>query len=257
MKKTERQTDVYDDFYACFRDLRWRFRFDVRYRCRRLPEVFRKLELDVDGACVLDVGFGRGKLLAMFPRSCSLTGAEISRSAVEAARCDPVFAGRDATFVRVSEDDPEDLPAGPFDVILSSHTLEHVPDDTATLAVVHRRLKSNGLFVLFVPIEEPDYNPDRMRNYSPKSITGLVVDAGFDVMYAEGSMHINGHVWKLITIPSRRRWPVLKPLMDAFRLGTLSLVSYEAQLRIDRMLEQLGFGPRQYLLICRKAGVPV
>ena len=257
MKQVEEQMNVYKDFYSGFRTLRWLFRFDVRYRCNRLPEVLEESGIDVSGKRVLDVGFGSGKLLATFPHSCALTGADISASAVEAARVDPIFANRDGSFVQCSEEDPEDLPSGPFDVILSSHTLEHVPCDVQALAAIHKRLEADGLFILFVPIEEPNYIPVHRRNYSPETITALVNNAGFEVIHAEGSMHINGHVWKIITIPSRHRWPVVRPLVDAFRLVNLSMVPYRAQLQIDKMLGALGFGPRQYLLVCRKAEPPL
>lgn len=250
--RTRSQAAAYADFYGRRDALRWLFRFDVRYRCRRLVEVAHELGLDLEGRSVLDVGFGGGHLLAAFPRSCTLCGADVSRSAVERARRDPRFhRWRGARFVEVREDDPEDLPPGPFDVVLSSHTLEHVPDDRALLAAVRRRLAPGGTFFLFVPIEEPDYNPDHVRNYSVETIRERVRDAGFEVLFVEGSMHVNGHVWKVITIPSRRRWPVLRGVVDGLRLATLSALTYRGQRFFDAALDRWGFGPRQAFLVCR------
>jgi len=251
--KTEKQVDTYGGFYTKWKTIRWLVRFDVRYRVRRIREVLAEQGINVEGQSILDVGFGGGHMLRAFPKSCHLNGGDISPSAVESASNDAIYEPwASANFSLVSEDDVEDLPAGPFDVILSSHTIEHVPSDTALLAAVKSRLNDDGLFMLLVPIEEPHYNPDHIRNYSVETIQKLVKDNGFDVVHCEDSMHVNGHVWKIVTIPSRRRWPVFKPIVDAFRLTTLSMIPYRAQRVLDRGLGKIGVGPRQALLLCRK-----
>jgi SAM-dependent methyltransferase len=243
----------YDEFYGSFRTLRWMFRFDVRYRCRRLHEVFAELGIDVRGQNVLDVGFGGGHLLASFPRDCTLVGADVSRSAVTAAQRDPVFAGfRDARFVVVDEAEPDSLPVGPFDVVVSSHTLEHVPDDAAALAAWRQRMARGAILAVFVPIEEPDYVEFHRRCYSVQTILERVHAAGFDIVHHERSMFVNGHVWKLLTIPSRRHWPVVASLADALRLGSLSAIPYPALRVADSALYKLGVGPRQALVIARR-----
>jgi hypothetical protein len=66
-------------------------------------------------------------------------------------------------------------------------------------------------------------------------------------------MFVNGHVWKLLTIPSRRRWPVAGSLVDALRLGVLSALSYRGLKVADRVLYRIGVGPRQLLVIARRS----
>lgn len=246
------QTDRYADFYRGRRALRQRFRFDVRYRQLRTHEVLRALGIPTEGARVLDVGFGGGDLLASFPRTCRVHGVDVSRSAVETARTDPRFADfASASFATVPEDDADALPAGPFDIITSAHALEHVPDDAATLHAIRSRLAPHGVLVLWVPIEEPDYIAFHLRAYSMQSIVERVRHCGFVPLAVEGSNHVNGHVWKLITIPSRRAWPVVGPLVDGLRLASLSMLGYRGQLHADRLLHRLGVGPRQALVVAR------
>lgn len=246
------QAHRYAQFYRRGRGLRRALRFDVRYRCRRTHEVLEALGIDTGAARVLDVGFGGGDLLASFPAGCAITGAELSASAVEAARTDPRFAVfAAAAFACVPEGDPEALPPGPFDLVLSAHTLEHVPDDRATLHAIGRRLAPGGVLVLWVPIEEPDYIPFHVRAYSMQSIVERVRRSGFEPLWVEGSNHVNGHAWKVLTIPSRRAWPVLGPMVDVVRLATLSLLGYRGQRRADTMLHYLGVGPRQALVVAR------
>jgi 2-polyprenyl-3-methyl-5-hydroxy-6-metoxy-1,4-benzoquinol methylase len=243
----------YDDFWASRRKLRGLFRFDVRYRCRRMGEVLRELGIDTESLDVLDVGFGSGAMLAALPRSCRITGADVGRSAVEGARSDPdlqTFAS--SSFVLVDPDDPENLPPGPFDLILSSHSLEHVPNDHDALVAIRRRLKPGGHLVLFVPVEPPDYIRFHLRSYSLQSVQQVVRDAGLAVRSVEGSMQVNGHVWKLITIPSRRQWPVVQHLVDGLRLATLSALPYPAVRLCDTALDALGVGARQALVVARQ-----
>jgi SAM-dependent methyltransferase len=251
----ESQGRRYDDFYSRRRKLRRLFRFDVRYRCRRLQEVLRALSIPVEGQSVLDYGFGGGDLLASFPQSCRLHGVDISASAAYAAATDPRFSAyAEARFECIAEDEPGCLTRGPFDLVLSSHVLEHVPDDEQVLRELRQRLKPSGYLAIFVPIEEPDYIPFHVRNYSLQSISTKVRHAGFELCHVEGSMQINGHLWKLLTIPSRRRWPVVGPLVDALRLGALSAIPYRGIRFIDGCLHYLGFGPRQALVVAKRRG---
>ncbi len=247
------QTERYAKFYDGWGSLRSLVRFDIRYRCRRLRDFLREAGLDECRLSTLEMGFGGGDLLRSLPKSWAITGAEISASAVEQVRADERFAHfRSAEFVPMIEDDPESLPRGPFDVVVSSHVLEHVASDDETLRAVGRRLVPGGLLLLFVPIEEPDYIRFHRRNYSLQSIAEVVSRAGFSVERVEGSMQINGHLWKLVTIPSRRGWPVVGPVVDALRCVSLSLFPHRAVLFLDRILDALGFGARQAFVVARK-----
>lgn len=247
------QSVRYADFYSNWSFLRSIVRFDIRYRCNRLLAYLRDRRLDQRSLCVLDMGFGGGDILRCLPKHWSITGAEISASAVKNARGDERFGSfRRAHFVQIAEDDPDTLPPGPFDLIISSHVLEHVPNESATLAALRARLAPDGLLLLYVPIEEPDYIRFHRRNYSLQSIADTVARSGFDLVFVEGSMHINGHLWKLITVPSRREWPLLGPVVDAFRCSTLSLLPYGAVRMMDFALDALGFGARQAFVVAKR-----
>ena len=247
-----KQVHKYSDFYRG-RRWRWIFRFDVHYRSRRLKDVIQSLHINPNNKRVLDVGFGSGHLLKSLPNSCMLSGAEISESAVQEARRDPAFSKwRKAKFFLVHENSVNDLPQGLFDMILSSRTMEHVPDDKKLLHAIYSRLKKGGLLFLFVPIQEANYIPFHVRNYSMASFQDVVRNAGFDILFSEGSMHINGHIWKIISIPSRRQWPILKPIVDSIRLTTLSMIPYRLKRLLDSGLEKLGFGPRQGFVVATK-----
>jgi len=243
----------YAQFYTRTRRLLSRLRFDINYRKRRLHEVLQALEVTTDGARVLDVGFGAGDLLLSFPSSCRVMGVDVSPTAVAAARADARFARfASATFATIPETQPDAMPACEVDLVLSSHVLEHAADDRALLAAMARRLRPGGVLVTFVPVEEPDYILFHRRNYSVQSITERVEQAGLTLLFSEGSMYVNGHVWKWLTIPSRRRWPGIRHVVDAARMLSLGSIPYPVLLRLDRLLFSLGAGARQALVIARK-----
>ena len=247
------QVSRYNDFYGKFEKWRKIFRFDIRYRCRRMHEILKKLKIKDRSISVLDFGFGSGDMLLSFDESCSLYGVDVSRSAVENGYDNPDFRiYRHSEFMAVPEFHPEKMFDRKFDIVISSHSIEHVYNDDILLEELSKRIKKEGYLVLFVPIEEPDYISFHMRNYSIQSIQEKVLNAGFDIEFCEGSMYINGHIWKLITIPSRRNWGYLGKAVNAFRLFTLSLIPYKLVKTLDFILSKLGFGPRQALIVAKK-----
>jgi SAM-dependent methyltransferase len=251
------QKQTYDRAYRGEQRVRRLLRFDVRYRITRLHEVLQELDLSVEGAEVMDVGFGGGDILASFPASCHVSGVEISSSAVETAQKSNRFGKfRSAEFWLVREDDVGGLPHGPFDIIVCSHVLEHVDDDRGFVTALANRLKPGGTLFLFVPVEEPGYNPDHVRTYTLASIGQLATDSGLRLLFAEGSLHLNGHLWKLITVPSRRRWPVLGPLTNTLRLGVLALVPYRAMRWLEPRVAAMGLEPRQAFVVARRPSYP-
>lgn len=247
------QTKKYENLYSKKSSVKWMFRFDVHYRCKRLVELFKKLGIERSNTRIMDFGFGGGQLLKTFPKDCKITGADVSRSGVERAQGDPGFRQyKSAHFVQVREDGVSSYPKGPFDIIVTSHTLEHVLDDKETLEAFHGSLERGGILAVFVPVEEPDYIQFHVRNYSVQGIGNLVARAGFEVLHLEGSMYANGHIWKLITIPSRRHWPVIGQIVNGIRVVTLSLLPYPVFRLFDRFLYSIGVGARQACVIARK-----
>ncbi len=135
---------------------------------------------------------------------------------------------------------------------MTSHTLEHVLDDEKTIEELRKSICEEGILAVYVPIEEPDYIPFHIRNYSLQSITTKIASSGFTILHVEPSMFINGHIWKILTIPSRKNWPAFGKVVNFLRLLTLSLIPYPMVKFLDTLLYKLGFGARQALVVARK-----
>jgi 2-polyprenyl-3-methyl-5-hydroxy-6-metoxy-1,4-benzoquinol methylase len=95
---------------------------------------------------VLDIGCGRGLLLAAFrQRGWQTQGTELSEPAARYAR---QVAGVTVEIGRVEE---IGFPANQFDAVTMWHVLEHVHDPRVVLAEANRILKPGGVLLVGVP----------------------------------------------------------------------------------------------------------
>ncbi len=107
----------------------------IRFLCRGLPA----------GARVLDVGCGRGVLLAaLADRGLEVHGVEQSAEAARGA--DPRAEIRIATYL-----DEAGYAPGYFDEIIIWHVLEHLDDPRRFCREAHRLLKPGGRLIVAVP----------------------------------------------------------------------------------------------------------
>ena len=109
------------------------------------------------GKRVLDIACGEGYgsfLLAQWGAE-SVFGIDISEAAINSASA--VFAHERVQFVAGDETALDELVKGngPFDVILSLETIEHVPDPGAMLRRLRNQLAPGGILVVSCP-NEPD-----------------------------------------------------------------------------------------------------
>lgn len=132
-----------------------------------------------DGMRVLEIGCAEGDLGRRIKEIANVeyVGIELSEDAVNATRfldCvsrDPASVFRDA----------------PYDLILSFHVLEHIPDIRAEVGHWRRLLKPLGLLVVEVPNEAGhrllswDANAEHLHQFTTTSLSALLDHAGLAV----------------------------------------------------------------------------
>jgi SAM-dependent methyltransferase len=140
----------------------------------RVPEPFPA------GARVLDVGAGIGRdLAALLAAGYAAFGVEpVAEMRAEAVRLHPELAGRlfEGTL-------PDGLPAldalgGPFDGVLSSAVLQHLPraDLPAAVAALGGLLRAGGRALISVRVWRPDLDETTGRDPFGRLFNGLSAD---------------------------------------------------------------------------------
>ena len=135
---------------------------------------------------VLDVGCGAGgNLKNLQDQGWDPHGIEISE--VAAAHARELVAGNIHTGTL------ESTPFSPksFDLVLMSHSLEHLPSPVEALRRVHRLLKDDGLLVISVPnVDSLEFRlfgrwwfhldpPRHLYHFNKRSLSGVLAQAGF------------------------------------------------------------------------------
>ena len=163
----------------------------------KLPFLERKATFSLDvllprfvsGGSLLEVGCGAGMYLDLMRALGWSRVAGVDTSAVAAETVQTVL-GLEAHCGPL---EAIGFPAGAFDFVAASHTLEHVLDPISFLAEVHRILKGGGTMALVVPnlgsLGFRRYGaawyhldaPRHMSHFTCSSLQGAVERAGFRV----------------------------------------------------------------------------
>lgn len=169
----------------------------AQHRCHPENEFFGRsyagsqyhflLQYVPDGARVLDIACGSGMGSNLLARKASLViGADYIEDYLVRARerypeSDRLrfVAGDGQSFVWDGGES--------FDVVVSLHTLEHVPDDRAMINSLAANLKPGGLLIMEVPLlsRRPlgrPINPYHIREYTLDGAQDLVTSAGFNIV---------------------------------------------------------------------------
>lgn len=132
-----------------------------------------------NGMRILEIGCAEGDLGRRIKEIANLeyVGIELSEDAASAMKF----------LDRVSRNPAKELRDAPYDLILSFHVLEHIPDIRAEVGYWRRLLKSSGSLVVEVPNEAGhpllswDANAEHLHQFTATSLLALLGHAGFAI----------------------------------------------------------------------------
>lgn len=154
----------------------------------KILEAARTLHPVLDGVRILDVGFGAGhSICALATRGAQCTGVEVvlgaARHVVTEARARGL-AGK----VHPAVADGCSLPFldSSFDLVVSSHVIEHLRDDATAIREIGRVLRPGGSLILLVPNERYGVgNELHYRNYTQAIVKELGEHAGLELGHCQ------------------------------------------------------------------------
>jgi SAM-dependent methyltransferase len=212
--------------------------FWFRSRNRIIVRMFGKHLRQPSRPRVLEIGCGTGFVLSALQAvgRFDLVGAEQHVAGL-------VWARRRLPDVEFVQLDACRLPyEQAFDAIGAFDVIEHIPEDEAVMASVHRALRPNGLFILTVPQHAwlwsaADEQAHHQRRYSRADLRSKLERNGFKVRFCSSFVFA---LLPLMYLARRRRKPTGKA--DAVECDELSLPA-----ALDRVME-LGMRLDEWLI---------
>jgi len=114
-----------------------------------------------EGKVALDAGCGTGGYTKeLLERGYDVDAFDRSQYAVDLLKSELTSAQRASFRAQVSDLFSYQPERGPYDLIIFSEVLEHIPDDTAALHRLVGMLADNGLLLLTVPLGPELYGAD-------------------------------------------------------------------------------------------------
>ena len=172
------KTDDYEFYEESFNILDNEYSLWMKEKTNLLLKLF-------EGKKIVEVGCGNGLLLKNFPREkFEFMGIDFSKGNIEHAK----KKNPDLSFFQadLTKESSWTEYKNKFDTVLCSEVIEHIQDDNLALHILNSLLKPNGTLVITVPafpslLSKFDIKEGHVRRYTKKSISKVVINAGFEI----------------------------------------------------------------------------
>lgn len=181
-KTLDNNVTLYSDYYN---KPSWWFkvRYESQFKKYTSLSLLSKQDVEWHDKTILELGFGSGDILFSFPSDNYLIGAELSESAIKKAKKKAEKKNYKKTkFYDIRQSPDISQLDEKIDLVIASHVLEHVGDDELIIRQAFDALKSNGLFLVVVPIHEVIEEPNHVRTYSIEKLIDKFVFAGYQLI---------------------------------------------------------------------------
>jgi Methyltransferase domain len=154
------------------------------------------------------------------------------------------------------------LPSNSFSLITLFHVIEHVPDPSIILTIIHQLLEVNGLIAIETPnIDSIDakifkkeywggyHIPRHWNLFSTKTLANLIENHGFKIV---AEKYQTGHSFWLLSLHHfftyRCRMPIIGNIFDPMS-SKFFLIFFTAT---DKLRALLGFKTSSILIVAKK-----
>ena len=144
-------------------------------------EVLEKTGVGLDRKAIFDYGFGAGTFFLHCPTNARIAGVEIDPvnvTDVQQRMQQRGFADVRLQTIVIEQWEQHPLLREQYDIFLCSHVLEHLPDPVTFLRRIRNCIKSDGVFVGLVPLNERCANPHHVQACDRIKIQSWLGQAG-------------------------------------------------------------------------------
>ena len=224
----------------------FKFRYDTQIKRKTCLHLVKEAGKSLRNKRILEIGFGSGETLFSFAADCEIFGIELSDSAISHARQRAYQLGFScANFYHASEDATLPFTDGYFDIVIASHVIEHVGDDLKLLSEMHRIIRQDGIAILLIPINEKYLDPNHIHRYTPGEFDAITQKSGFHTLFSFQNELLFHLVERFYYENYSHRWKIIGPLITALFNIPTSILPFTVYTWIDKIMERLGFLPRQ------------
>lgn len=244
--------------YKQFWTQRWRriWTYSSQSKVKRFRVVMKKHGFlkKMQRLRIFDQGFGLGLMLFCFPRGCFLAGYELAESTIIAAQAAARKKGFAETDFRVFQPGlpfPEQW-RNSFDLIISSHVLEHIAEPRPALGELLELIRPGGYACILVPINEsPGEDLNHFSCFTESSLGTMLTDYKMEIIYSESVDRLYRLLKPLSLARQRKDTIVLKAISKVVNLISSPLPSW-CLFFLDRLLGKFSIPPTQCIFLARK-----
>ena len=193
---------------------------------------------------ILEIGSANGAYAFWLSRDRKHTVVALESDKVLVDDCDHIkqkLNRNNLSFI-CADASTELLKKDGFDIVFSTHVLEHIPDDRAALINAFNILKPGGLLIIQVPYGDPHKKPSREEDirgghvregYTEEDLLHKLEHAGFEIISMTGSIGRIGRLaYRFARGSAKLRFVInLSFLMFPFTLALIYLEQVVAFLR--------------------------
>lgn len=185
-KSLSSNSEFFEELYSTQNPLYFRLHSIVSFNqrskaqsnLRALGDALKMLQRQFPPASVLDFGCGFGDSLFSFPKTVAIAGIDISANAIRNCERLSTMLRRNGEFYVSDGTTSFPFDDNRFELVIASHSLEHVENERYVFSEMIRCAKRGGLLLINVPINEVIDDPKHVRKYSPEKLSTLFSQHG-------------------------------------------------------------------------------